>query len=508
MTDLDLEDFTELQAGRREWNAGRVDSALAAFDLAIRRRPKNVRGLVEFARALGQQHEILRAEELLENALLLCRGHAAASIVVAQAFRSIFRQQRALELFTSLRQRGQMPTPILGELAVLFEQCGQWEEAFDAISECVSLAPHRNEPKLILARILRNQGKFDESERCLQRLIDVADAAPMLLVGCWSELCQIRDHRGEYDLAVTAIEKAKQILRELPGSRSLMAQSQRINQLFARLYSEIDSATIRRWHSKRFRPQHAEVGGIAHLIGFPRSGTTLLEQILDAHPAIVSAPERVVFSKLIFPQICQHNGRAMISAAALNSVPEEILHQQAARYLRLHQEIHGEPWNGRTHLDKNPNHMSLLAGLLRLSPESRFIVALRDPRDVIVSAYLRYLPISEFSVQFLDWESACQLYAREMQIWHRMREAMDGNWIEVRYEDTVADPRQQAERVIEFLGLDWSDHVMAFRERTAGKVINSPSQAEVRKPLYTRSIGRWQNYADHIAPYLELLPDL
>ena len=326
----------------------------------------------------------------------------------------------------------------------------------------------------------------------------------MLCIQVWSELSQIRDREGNYDGAVQAMEQAKTMQRQLPHAQQMVRHSAALNDLFAKLYSELDEATLKRWASVELAsPQ--QPSGIAHLIGFPRSGTTLLEQVLDAHPKILSAPERAVFSKSIFPAMCLAGGRQVISADVLNSLSVERLSRQRDRYLRCHRAIHGQAWDGRIHLDKNPNHMSLVAGLFRLFPESRFIVALRDPRDVVVSAYLRYLPLSEFSAAFLSWENTCAMYVHEMKIWLRMRQLLPDHWLEVAYEDVVKDFEPQVRSVVRFLDLDWDTSVANYRQRTSQRLINSPSHAEARLPIYAHAAGRWRNYEKYLQPLVDAL---
>lgn len=496
MNRVDTDDFPELREARTEWNAGRLNAGLNAFRSALKTRPVNVRVHVEFARALGQRHEILQAEQLLTRALELSGENIPATIVIAQAFRTIFRQERALSLFLDLANRNQLPPPIWGELAVLHEQFGTFAKAKEAIDTCIAAAPDRHEPKLIQGRILRHLNQYADAETVLRPITGLSDGAPMLQVGAWTELCHLCDAQGRYDEAITAIERAKEILRGLPGTQQMTQQGEQLNRLFAGLYDELDINTINKW--KQHVPDlDANVNGVAHLLGFPRTGTTLLERAVDANAGVISAPERVIFSKLIFPAICSQNGRPSISRQGLDTTTNATLQDQANRYLRLHQEVHGEPWNGRIHLDKNPNHMSLLAGLLRLIPNSKFIVSLRDPRDVIVSCYLRTFPLSEYSSAFLHWESTARLFAHEMAIWQRMRQLMSDNWIEVRYEDTVHDVQHETTRVLSFLGLAANDTSTNHVESSKQKIVNSPTHADVRKPVYANRIGRWEHYAKY-----------
>jgi hypothetical protein len=132
-------------------------------------------------------------------------------------------------------------------------------------------------------------------------------------------------------------------------------------------------------------------------------------------------------------------------------------------------------------------------------------VSLRDPRDVVVSAYLRTFNLTEFSACFLTWGGSCMIYGFEMGVWLRLRELMEGNWLEVRYEDTVKDLPGEARRVLDFLGLPWDEAVTRYRERGRGKVVNSPTHEAVREPVYSRAVGRWRHYEKYIEPYLDRL---
>jgi hypothetical protein len=303
---------------------------------------------------------------------------------------------------------------------------------------------------------------------------------------------------------VAAIEQAKSILRATPEAQRLSRQALANNEVLRQVYAGLDRATLADWASAPLPPD-PRVAGVAHLLGFPRSGTTLLEQVLGAHPGLVDSPERVIFSRDIFRLMYRPTGTEPLTLDALNRTPTERLALQRRRYLDYMEAALGEPLAGRVHLDKNPNHTSLIAGLYRLFPESKFLVALRDPRDVVVSAYLRNFNLTEFSACFLTWGGTCLMYAFEMGVWLRMRDMMEGNWLEVKYEDTVADLPAQARRALAFLGLQWDGSVLNYRETGKGKVVNSPTHEAVREPVYSHAVGRWRHYERHLAPYLDRL---
>ena len=129
MASIQFDDFPELAAARKLWDGGQTERARQAFEHAIHCQPLNVRALVEFARANGQRHEIAEAERLLDHALEIAVGHTQAEIVIAQALRSIFRQKRAIRLFERLWDHNKLPPPVVAELAVLYEQLGDYVKA-------------------------------------------------------------------------------------------------------------------------------------------------------------------------------------------------------------------------------------------------------------------------------------------------------------------------------------------------------------------------------------------
>jgi hypothetical protein len=144
--------------------------------------------------------------------------------------------------------------------------------------------------------------------------------------------------------------------------------------------------------------------------------------------------------------------------------------------------------------------------MLRLFPETCLIVAVRDPRDVVLSCYLRYLPLNSVSVRFLDPQRTAERYALDMTAWLKYREMIDVPWCQIRYEDTVADAEREVRRALDMLGLPWDNQVLAYRQRLMeNKRVTSPTYAAVAEPIYTRAIGRWRNYERLLEPAMKTL---
>jgi hypothetical protein len=241
------------------------------------------------------------------------------------------------------------------------------------------------------------------------------------------------------------------------------------------------------------------------LTSFPRSGTTLLEQVLDSHPGLVSSDEREVFGRDIFPAMWRSATTPVPTAAALDAVPVERLAAQRERYFAYAAAALDEPIGERVHLDKNPPMTLLIPGMLRLFPETRLLIALRDPRDVVVSCFMQYLPLNTNSVCYVTLERAAARYAHDMGVWLRLRPLLCTPWLEVRYEDCVWQLETEARRALDFLELPWDPGVLNYRDRLKEKAVSSPTYEAVSKPLYSSSIARWKNYQKHLEPCFEVL---
>jgi len=268
-----------------------------------------------------------------------------------------------------------------------------------------------------------------------------------------------------------------------------------------RLVQELTPERVRGWARASAELPPARV---AALVGFPRSGTTLLEQVLDAHPLIESVEESTHLSSELVTGMQRSVKGTESLAQTLDRVELDAVKRCRDRYLAaMAGHIEG-PVGERFILDKNPIRTLVMPVLRRAIPDAGIIVALRDPRDVVLSNLMQAFDPSPMNLAFLDVERAGAFYALNMEGWAKLRDLLDG-WVEVRYEDVVVDPPAQARRVFDLLGLDWSDQVSRFAEHTAAKAVLSPTYAAVQEKVHTRAVRRWTNYEDYLAPAMPTL---
>jgi tetratricopeptide (TPR) repeat protein len=225
------------------------------------------------------------------------------------------------------------------------------------------------------------------------------------------------------------------------------------------------------------------------IVGFPRSGSTLVEQILASHPAAVAGGELVEIPD-IRDLLSDVEGAYPHCVAALT---KEKLEQLALRYLARLDRI--DPKAMRV-TDKLPFNFRNLGLIGRMFPQARVIHCRRDPRDIAVSNYFIkfHRPIS-YAQSLFDFGQYWRNYRRLMKHWDSV---LPRSILHVDYERIVANPESEIRRIIEFAGLPWDARCLRFYETES--VVRTASMNQIRNPIYSASVGRWRHYAKHLTP--------
>ncbi len=236
------------------------------------------------------------------------------------------------------------------------------------------------------------------------------------------------------------------------------------------------------------------------VLGMPRSGSTLVEQILASHPLVHAAGELTILERLV-RMLPDADGRAV-------PYPQGIAGLDADGFRRLGQAyLAGLPHlpAGKTRItDKAPANF-FHVGLIRLIlPNARIIHTVRDPVDTCVSCFSRLYSFgSSFSYDLAELGCYYRWYYELMDHWRTVLPA--GSMLDVAYEDVVDDLEQQARRLIDYCGLPWDDRCLKFHE--TNRPIATASNVQVRRPLYRSSVARWRRYEAQLEPLLaELAP--
>jgi hypothetical protein len=314
------------------------------------------------------------------------------------------------------------------------------------------------------------------------------------------QLGSILDRQKRYDEAMQAFLGAKQLLQ--PDANKFVHGLKTIRHRLKEMTENISPEIVSRWLETKLPDAPRR---LALLCGHPRSGTTLLEQVLDSHPDMVSAEETEIFHDEAYAPLTLGMADPRM-LPVLEAAKPEALARSRQEYFRNMELCLGRPIAGRLLIDKNPSLTFLVPALVRVFPEMKVLTALRDPRDVCLSCFMQpFVPIAQTSSAYLTLEGTVDEYIFLMSVWRAVAPMLKKSALEVRYEDMVEDLESVSRRVLEFMGVAWDERVLAFHEHARQKTVRSPTYADVTKPVFKRAVGRWRNYEKYLAPYLEKL---
>jgi Tfp pilus assembly protein PilF len=492
MTPADLQH--KLNEARKLLLAHEFGRALAHYEKLTRQCPREAVLWAEYGNAAAGAGQVELADQVWQRALGLAPRNADLIGMVGHQYQGMRRPEKALACFAQAAAADPRAVNPRISRAVLCEKSHRLEEARAAVEECLAIDPKDDQARYFAAVLDRREGKLETAENRLRDLMASEPRHPFVRYACRYELAQILDRHGQGDEAMRFLGEAKQIVRSLTDTSVLLQGYDQGAERVRRFTQSLPKTILRTWADQFPQDKREPIPPLAFLGGHPRSGTTLLEQVLDAHPGVAGLDEPTAFLDVLEPEF--HKSKEL-SIARLNTLRR--LYTQA-----LLREV-GSAGAGKLLLDKNPSPTARLPLWLKVFPELRVLIALRDPRDVVLSCYFQNIPLNATNVNFLSWERLAKHYADLMDIWLAVREWEGFAWIEVRYEDTVADLEKEGRRVTEFLGLAWQQDQGRFYEKSLTKQLYSPTYQDVTRPVYSRSIARWRAYEKHLAPILPAL---
>lgn len=392
--------------------------------------------------------------------------------------------------------------PVYEALADALIHLREHAEAKKVARRGLRLYPDHPGLLVVLARALRAVNQLDEAADTARKVNFSRQASPDAIAQANYELGNCLDAQGRYPDAFSAFRAAKHAQR--PQAMEFLPQWQMMLNAIRNLDRQPKRSDYLRWTGPA--GPEGEPVPITFLVGIPRSGTTLLERVLDAHPGLVSASELPAFRNM------WNRHLRMVPAMdslihALDAVTPE--RRQAGREAYLSNIIQAleQPLDGRMLLDKNPSALAITPVMRRYFPEARILMALRDPRAVAWSCYAQYLPMNGETSAFNRFDTLGTHIAASLRLWMNTREQLPREaWHETRYESLVSDFSGEARRTLAFLGLPWREEVAAYH--TNPSPVRSPTYAEASKPIFSRSVEKWRHYEEFMGEALPAIRDV
>ena len=481
------------------WQRQDYEKAIGILGQASQRQPANPQILLNLGEAYGLRFDYQQAERCLENAV----GVSANEVeTLAEAGRRCLRFGQpgmANRYFTRAAERPNASPSVFVALAEFEEGHSRKEAALGYLARALDLQPGYPRAVLARARLHRLAGELEQGEKLLRLLVEKAEGRNC--IEAWYELGTNLDRQGSYDSAMEAFLQAKALLR--PASTAHVAELERMRAGFREMERLVSAGTLERWRAAGVELQPAR--RLALLCGHPRSGTTLLEQVLDAHPDVVATDETSILLGEAYPRLSRGFPADTPMVEILELAPLSILRQARADYFRFTESFSGEIVGDRLLIDKNPAMDVHIPMVARIFPEAAFLVAIRDPRDVCLSCFMLPMPRGRLSAPYLSLEEAATQYTAVMGFSRAIRSKLPGPQMEVRYEDVVGDLEGTSRRVLSFLGLEWNPGILRFDAHAKTRLLRCAIDDAVAKPIFTTSVGRWRHYQKYLEPCLEQL---
>lgn len=383
---------------------------------------------------------------------------------------------------------GTVPLPeAWARLADTQETDNRLEDAAYSVAQGLALAPDAPLLRIVEAKLLRRGGRHAEALTRLSELSRVRLTA-RLAVGYHHEMGLLHELLGQSGLAFEHFSLANQAQSEDPAVKTLNPAN-----YLAAVEQLADTPLGDSWLATDVADDEPAP---VFLIGFPRSGTTLLDQILDSHPAIQTLEEKPLILTL---------SNEYENLAAETAPDREARRRMQARYFDLVAE-HLALKPGMTLVDKFPLNIIRVPLIVRIFPKARFILALRHPLDVCLSCFMHPFGPNEAMLNFAHLDTTAQLYRHAMRLWLRVERELGLTAHRIRYEDLVRNFDAEVQGLLAFLGLPWDERVRDFARHAAerGK-INTPSYHQVTRPLNRDAVYRWKRYAKQLAPIVPVL---
>jgi tetratricopeptide (TPR) repeat protein len=447
--------------------------------------------------------ELGSAEEAFARAEKLAWNDVPLLVLLGQQYHRLRRVDRARACFERAVATNPSSMHARLSLAAWYERERRLQDAFNCVEACLAQHPENPQVWCVRALLLHRQGRNSEAETLLRDLIRRAPSDPNVNYSSCQLLGVVLDELGHYTEALHWLSVAKAQARQMADTVRMERDYDEADRRRRALLAALSPDTIQRW--RREAVPNSSDRPLALLGGHPRSGTTLLEQILGAHPGIRAFDEPEAFVQEVWNQLAPMPPAPALTLEALNALGSDRQAELRRRYFKsLLREAPTEP-TAQVWLDKNPSPTTALYLWLRLFPGLKVIIALRDPRDVIISCFFQNLMLTPTNANFLSLERTAKHYADLMDVWLRLRDLGGFDWLETRYEDLVANLEPEGRRVTEFLGLAWHPNQANHQEVTRHKFLFAPTFSDVAKPVYQRAVGRWQHYAEALAPLQERL---
>jgi tetratricopeptide (TPR) repeat protein len=493
-----------VQRGMAAFRVRKFQEAAGCFQTALDADPDDIAVRSFLGQALchlgrrfeGLGHLRTAARDLLDIAH--DDGDIVHALDVIQLLEQFDDYPNALELGREAAAIAPQDARVHQQVAVAASMTNRRDEAVLSCAEALRRTPEDPMLKVLMSSLLADAGRLHEALDGLQALI-ASDPPARAAFRAHKEAARVLDKLGRFDRVFSHLHASARLGPDLPEYSSQPASA--LTGMIAANRAGFDRTSMGRWSATAFA---AESPPPVFLVGFFRSGTTLTQSVLDAHPGVFVADE-VPLVWAVQRELHRLDPLPGDTAAKLRRLDAAGIGRLRAYYWQQVHDRFGNAVDNRVLVDKFTMNTIDLGLMNTVFPDSKVVFVMRDPRDVCLSCFMQLMAPSVATARLLTWRGTAEFYSEVMAWWTHIRPALTLRWLEFRYEDAIADFEATFRRVFDFLGLPWDAAVADFHTRAAGKVVASPSRQQVTQPLYASSVARWRQYGAEFSSVDDLL---
>lgn len=465
--------------------------------MATELSPETPEFLLHLGSLLNGRHCYEEAEEILRRGIELNEKNPHLLVALGESIRDQGRVGESESYFQKALELAPKNPAIRANVSLTHEKLNQVDEARKAAEKSLEINPQEPSAHLALAKCEFRQKEYEKAVNRLKPLLETV--CPNSKAGILNELGMCYDKLGQTDDAFGCFTESKRILRERQedleelkeeGFRTITVSHEVFTPSFLRTQTPA--------------PPFVGAPSPIFVIGFPRSGTTLLDQILDSHSRLQTMEERPTGRAAVLS--LQAYGEVNAKTLA-QMTPNQFAHARAAYFAEVAKYVTREP--GSIVVDRQPFNTSIVGPLHRIFPQSKFVMAIRHPLDVCLSCFMQNFGVNSGTAHFFSLEEGALYYARTMYIWRHFVELLPMDYHIVRYEDLVVDQEGTTRALLDFLELEWDDAVLRYFEKAREKArenrVRTASYQQVIQPIYSSAKYRWKRYQKYLEPIMETL---
>ncbi len=470
----------------------KVSEAIEVLTKAYELNPNSIQVLCNLGELYLLENNLTSAKEFAKKSLRIKPDFLDAHRLLGSIYTKTGEYTLAINHFQSALKTNPDDINLIGSIASLLEKRGEFDEALKMIQ------PHLNNETTDSA-ILLTYSAISRTNNTQKEAIDLIEKA--LLTDKINDISKIILHSD--------LGKQYDAMKEFSNAFNHYKAANNIERKLNTEYLEKISSTtttqaiIDKWKTSFNKSFWSELDGSGvdseqpiFIVGLPRSGTTLVEQILASHPDVYGAGELPDISEIA--NSLKFNSYMSASPELLKKISRNDLARSASKYL---QHISSLSDNARKVVNKMPTDFWHLGLISQLFPKAHIIHMIRDPRDICLSIYFqRFGSHMTFTTDLKELGEYYLSYKAIMSYWHS---ALTTKILDVRYEDLVDDQEAITRKILDYCNLEWNEDCLNFHQTK--RDVNTPSYDQVRKPIYKRSVARWKNYESQIQPLLEVL---